>query len=108
MEFAFDFNIDKIKFEEKYINEEYNTITLYFIAPKEWTADQYPNNNVVGSEISVEYPTDFADAMYANVQISPTEMFLDQDGFYDFDWCDIQLSNSDIGALIELAEKTGG
>lgn len=105
MEFVFDFDINKIKFEEKYINEEYNTITLYFTAPKEWTADQYPNNNVVGSEISVEYPIGFDDAMYANVQISPTEMFFDKDGFYDFDWCDIQLSDSDIEALIKLAKK---
>lgn len=35
----------------------------------------------------------------------PPKCFFDQDGFYDFNWCDIQLSDSDIEALIKLAKK---
>ena len=36
VEFEFSFDIDKVKFEERFVNDELETVTLYFIAPKEW------------------------------------------------------------------------
>lgn len=98
------FDISLVQFEEQFDNEEYNTSTLYFITPKEWLGDAYPE--AVHSEISVEYPFGFIpEANAATVMMSPTRV--DEDGnSEDYDWFDIDLSLSDIEALLSLAERS--
>lgn len=90
-------DINKIKFEEKVISEEYETTTLYFIAPKEILNGKYPEAE--RGEISIEFPTNNPEASYASVMFSPTK-----DGV-DYDWFDVDLSYDEIEKLINLAEK---
>lgn len=100
--FIFDFDISKVKFEEKYESKEYQTMTLYFVAPKEWLGDQFPE--AVHSEISVEYPISQPEAIYATVLMSPIKV--DTDGnSEDYDWFDIVLLPSEIESLMNLASK---
>ena len=87
---------NRIKFEERYDNCEYKTITLYFYAPKEYLTRDYPD--AVSATISVEFPVGYADPAYASVMISPTNV----DGS-DYDWCDIFLAYSMVEDLIDLA-----
>lgn len=99
----FDFDINKVEFEERYYSEEYETVTLYFTAPKEWLNNRFPE--AVHSEISVEYPANHPEAIYATVMMSPTKT--DTDGnSEDYDWFDIVLLPSEIELLMELAEKS--
>jgi len=60
--FISDFDIKQVEFEERYENEEYETMTLYFIAPKEWLGDAFPD--ATHSEISVEYPINHPEPAY--------------------------------------------
>lgn len=100
--FIFDFDISKVEFEERYENKEYETVTLYFMAPKEWLNGNFPE--AVHSEISVEYPIDHPEAIYATVMMSPTKT--DTDGnSEDYDWFDITLLPSEIELLMDLANK---
>lgn len=99
-EFVFNIDISKVKFEERYESKEYGTVTLYFTAPKE---GRFPE--AVHSVISVEYPTNHMEAIYATVMMSPTKT--DADGnSEDYDWFDIELLPSEIELLMELAEKS--
>lgn len=80
-------NKTNIQIEEVYSSREYETTTLYFIAPKD-IADGCVSSDI-GVEISVEFPTlieeDF-EPCYAYVSISPTG---DVDGtITDYDWVD--------------------
>lgn len=102
VEFEFSFDIDKVKFEERFINDELETVTLYFIVPKEWLGDLFPE--AVHATISVEYPIAHPEASYASVMISPTKEDADG-GFEDYEWCDLTALPEEIEALIILAEK---
>ena len=93
----------RIEFDEKYIDEEYGTTTLYFIAPKEMLNGKYPEAESM--EISIEYPTDHFEACYASVEFSPTKYDEENDCYTDYEWFDVDMSYEDIEALIELAEK---
>lgn len=98
----FEFDISRVEFEERYDNEEYNTSTLYFSAPRDWLDGDYPE--AVSAEISLEYPLGFVpEAHDVTVMMSPTRE--DEDGCEDYDWYDIDLSYSDIEALLSLAEN---
>lgn len=98
-----NFDIKRVEFEDRYDSEEYGTTTLYFIAPKEWLGNAYPE--AIHSEISVEYPFGFVpEANTATVMMSPTRED-DEGNSEDYDWFDIALSLSDIEALISLSEK---
>lgn len=102
VEFEFSFDIDKVKFEERFVNDELETVTLYFIAPKEWLGDLFPE--AVHATISVEYPIAHPEARYASVMISPTKE--DADGsFEDYEWIEIIALPEEIEALMILAEK---
>lgn len=98
------FDISLVKFEERVDSEEYGTSTLYFMAPKEWLGDSY--HEAIHAEISVEYLFGFIpEANSATVMMSPTRV--DEDGnSEDYDWFDIDLSLSDIEALLSLAERS--
>lgn len=102
VEFEFSFDIDKVKFEERFVNDELETVTLYFIAPKEWLGDLFPE--AVHATISVEYPIAHPEARYASVMISPTKEDADG-GFEDYEWCDLTALPEEIEALMILAEK---
>lgn len=98
---------NRIKFDEIYINEEENLITLYFTGPKEIIKDfficDYPE--AVSMEISIELPINCIEAKYADVCVSPTKV--EEDGsLLDYNWCDISLPYEDIEELISLAEKS--
>lgn len=87
----------KIYFEEKNVNPESNTTTLYFIAPTDLlTKGKYPEAE--SAEISIEFPTAYPEARYADVMISPTK-----DG-EDYDWLNINIPLSEIEKLMVLAE----
>ena len=95
----------RIQFDESYISEEWGTITLYFIAPKEMLNGKYPEAE--HAEISIECPKEYIDARYANVMLSPTKYDEDEDCYTDYDWFDVDLSYEEIEELIKLAEESG-
>jgi hypothetical protein len=95
----------RIKFDESYISEEHDTITLYFTGPKELLVGDYPEAESM--EISIECPREYICAEYANVEISPTRYDEEEDGYTDYDWRDIDLPYDEIEALIKLAEESG-
>lgn len=100
-------NMTEIRFEEKYVDEENETTTLYFIAPKEMLKDYIPKKDfpeAVSMEISIEFPTEHIDANYGYVCVSPTREI--EGGSEDYDWHDVQISLSEILQLIALAERT--
>lgn len=92
-----EFDISKIVLEETYKSAIWNSITLYFIAPKEWINDSYPEAE--SCEIGVEVPIDNMDLTHTLVMISPTK-----DG-YDYDWNYIDLPDENIGHMIEIAKQ---
>lgn len=93
-----------IEFDEAW-NKEDNETALFFTVPKEILCGNYPD--AVSAEISIEFPTDLAEAEYATVEISPTRYVEEDDGYEDYDWCELILSDEEINALIELARKAG-
>ena len=98
--------IDKrIKFDERYDNEEFETTTLYFIAPKEmlkkFAKEDYPD--AVSIEISIEVPTEHIESRYADVCISPTRYDKETDSYEDYDWWEVSLPCNEIDELISLA-----
>ena len=97
-----DFDTKKVILEDQYKSDEYETMTLYFIAPKEWLEGLYPD--AVHTEISVEYPLNCPEAYAATVMVSPTRD-LGEDGYEDYDWSDLELSLSDIDELIGMAKS---
>jgi len=97
--------IDKrIRFDEKVVSEDYETITYYFIAPKEMLCNKYPDAET--TEISVEVPMSCPEAKHASVCISPSKYVSEDEGYTDYDWTDISLPYDEIEELISLAEKT--
>lgn len=96
-----DFDAKKVTLEEQYKSDEYETMTLYFIAPKEWLSDLY--SDIVHTEISVEYPLNCHEASAATVMVSPTRD-LGNKNYEDYDWNDLALSLSDIEVLLGMAK----
>lgn len=95
------FDISKIKLEERYESEEYDTTTLYFIAPKKLLDGKYPE--ATHAEISVEYPTNNPEAHAATVMLSPSQKY--DDSYSAYDWTDIDLPYEHIEALIRLGNR---
>ena len=89
----------EVELEEKYVSEEYETTTLYFIAPKEMLIESYPEAE--STEISIEFPTSTPHSKYATVMISPTK-----DGLY-YDWCDKEFTDDDVEKLIAYGIEKG-
>lgn len=87
----------RIRFEEKYVDEEYETTTLYFMVPKELIIENHPNIEAI--RLSVEFPTAHPEPRYATVEFTPIE-----DGEY-YGWFDIDLPYDEIEELIKLAEE---
>lgn len=97
----------RIKFDERYDSEEYETTTLYFIAPKEMLKTMMVNDypEALSMEISIEFPTYHIEPKYADVCISPTRYDEETDSYEDYDWYDIDLPYDEIEELIRLAER---
>ena len=95
----------RIKFDESYVSEEHNTITLYFIAPKDLFDGI--DEEAESVEISIECPREYISSKYASVEYSPTKYFEEEDGYIDYDWREIDLPYEEIEALIKLAEESG-
>lgn len=99
--------IDKrIKFDERYDDEDYKTTTLYFIAPKEMLKTFIPTNDypeAIAMEISIEFPTNHIEANYGDACVSPTREV--DDGTEDYDWYDVDLPYDEIEELIKIAIK---
>lgn len=100
---TFHFDISKVTFEELYENKEYETVTLYFFAPKEWLGELHPE--AISAEISVEYPIAHPEAIYATVMMSPTRVNEENDSIEDYDWHNVVILPSKIEQLIDLAKK---
>lgn len=88
--------VRKSELEDKYISEEYETTTLYFIAPRELVSEKHPKAE--SAEISIEFPTNNPEPSYATVMLSPT-----MDGV-DYDWTDYELPY-DIVEMLMKKEK---
>ena len=95
----------RIKFEESFINESYDTITLYFIAPKDLFDGI--DEEAESVEISIECPKEYISVKYASVEYSPTKYDEEEECYTDYDWRDIDLPYEEIEALIKLAEESG-
>lgn len=78
--YTFEFDISKVMFDEQYKSDEYETVTLYFFAPKEWLGGLYPE--AISAEIST-----------------------DNNSVEDYDWYDIVLLPTEIEQLMDLAMK---
>lgn len=83
----------KIAYEEKHVDQDNETTTLYFRVPKEVLNGKFPEATLV-TTLSVEFPTDHCDARYASVQISPKAKNA---------WQDLELSYDVIEQLLCLA-----
>lgn len=96
---------DRIKFEERYDDENYKTTTFYLMADtsllKELIGDKYPEAD--GMTLSIECPADCIEAGSASVEISPYKKY--EDTVTDYDWTDINLPYEIIEALINIATK---
>ena len=103
-------NISEIELCDWYINEEYNTTTLYFSAPlgsltvaiEEVLKCEYPEAESM--TISLEFPTLRPEAYYTVVCYSPTVYDPEDDSYSDVDWRDIDMPDEDITKLFKLAE----
>lgn len=100
---------NRIKFEEKYINDDYGNTTFYFIADtsllRELVGNKYPEAD--GMTISIEFPADNVEARYGSVCISPYKE--SGDGCFgqveDYDWTDIDLPYEEIEEFIRMATR---
>lgn len=90
--------VDKIEFEEKFIDEEFETMTLYFIAPKEILNGKFPEADF--ATISVEFPTSNPQPEFSSVMYSPTIYDEENDAYEDYAWFDVELSYSEIAKLL--------
>lgn len=84
-------DISKVEFEERYEGNLGNTVA-YFIAPKEFLGNKYPEAE--HSTISIEWNDSNKDMNAYAVMISPTK-----DG-EDYDWTPFDLDISEIEQLV--------
>lgn len=93
-------DISKVNLEEKYIDSDYSTTTLYFTAPKEVFCKElykeFPDAEMVN--ISIEFPTSYPEARYASVMFSPIKKG------ESYGWSDVELPYDEIEMLIAMTE----
>lgn len=95
-------------FDDIYISDEYHTTTMYFKAPKEilkaLLGEEYPDENAVSAEISIEMPSAHLDSRYAYIAVSPTvcEKCDGEVSYVDIDWTDVELPYDEVDHLISL------
>lgn len=94
---------DRIKFEERYDDDEYETTTFYFVGDKSLLMELVGNkySDAEGMTLSIKCPTNCIDTCNASVEISPHK---DIDGVVtDYEWADINLPYEAIDTLIDMA-----
>lgn len=91
-------DISKILYTDIFVDEENESKTFYFTAPKEMLNGKYPEAE--STVISIEVPLNCLSVKYASVQRSPVL------NGQCYDWHDVALTYNDVGALLTLAEKT--
>ena len=90
----------RIQFDDRWDRDDGTTV-LWFTAPKELLMGKYPEAESM--EISVEVPTNNIKPEYAIVEMSPTKYVEEEDGYTDYDWCEIDIPLDEIEELIEMA-----
>lgn len=100
--------IKKVKYDESYESDYYETVTHYFIAPVElldvWLRKNY--EDAVSAEISIEVLLNCQEVSEACVSISPTR---DEGGcLTDYDWTNIQVAPEEAEYLLNIAKKEYG
>lgn len=99
-----NFDISVVRFEETVNNKEWNTVTLYFTAPKEWTCDKYPES--VGTTISVEVHSPITAGYFPECMISPVRKKGEREEeeiYEDYDWTELELISEEIIQLLSMA-----
>ena len=95
------FDIDQVELEESYFSEMYDSMTLYFVLPKEWVNGLYPE--ACAAELSVEFPCTNPDPTSVKAEIAYT---MDEgDAFTDCGWWDIELSSQDVSELMKFSNR---
>lgn len=94
---------NKFQFEDRYDSELYETTTFYIIAPKEILGDKYPDAEF--ATLSIEVPTERMFDYNATVMVSPTKYDEQEEGYMDYDWCDLELPLEDIRKLLDIGMK---
>lgn len=93
---------DEFIYEECFEQDDIKTKTFYFTGPKDMLKKLLNKNfpEACASTISIEVPMLFEEAKYAGVSISPTAE--NEDGYYDYEWHDLNLSYDEIEGLLSL------
>lgn len=89
-----DFDISKLKLEDQWESELLGNTVLFFIAPKEWIADRYPEAD--SAEISCEFHTVEPTKGLISVMISPTK------NRCGYDWDNLELDDRTVKELIKF------
>lgn len=76
-------NLDNIEFEDLFVNEDTNEITLYFKAPRSYLGNKYPDADYC--TISVVYPIGCQKTSFARTYYSPTKETENRTIDYDVD-----------------------
>ena len=93
--------LNNIKYDETFKNEDYQTLTHYFIVPKE--TFNVDDEDVIHLEISVEVPINNQTARYADIMWAKT---IEVDGgTEDIDWTDIHLPYDEVEDLLKIANE---
>lgn len=90
---------DDVYFEEAYTDVKFNTLTLYFVAPRDLLGEKY--KDAESTEICLEMENGNFDVANVSVMFSPTK-----DGS-DYDWFSVTIPDDIIENLIELYKNSG-
>ena len=99
----FDFDINKVRFEEAYKDQRDGATMLFFIAPKEWLNGRYPE--VIHAELVLAYYVPGFQKTDYSTMMSPTRVNNNGD-IEDYDWFDVELRPSEVDALIDLYKSS--
>lgn len=89
-----DFDISKLKLEDRWKSELLGNTVLFFIAPKEWIVDKYPEAD--SAEISCEFHTVKPTDGLISVMISPTK------NGSGYDWDNLEINDRTVKELIKF------
>ena len=89
-----------IRYEEAYMDTEFDILTLYFTAPKEFMGISKKYPDAVSTEISIEFPGNHVEPAFATAMISPTRG--EGCGLYDYEWSDIDFPYEMIDKMIAI------
>ena len=95
-------DFSKIKFEDEFINGANELYDIYFIAPKDILPKEYPDAEFATIWLEVSpWDTSYKNAV---ARVSPTKFSEKYNGYLDYDWTDIFLSEEELNALLKIRE----